>query len=65
MRHAPPGVLERIAAGERLPAAEYYFRTAIRFATAAPRLDALNRIIAISVGTRSQKGVDLDVFQVP
>jgi hypothetical protein len=65
MRHAPPGVLERIAAGERLPAAEYYFRTAIRFATAAPRLDALNRIIAISVGTRSQNGVDLDVFQVP
>jgi hypothetical protein len=65
MRHAPPGVLDRIAAGERLPATEYYFRTAIRFATAAPRLESLNRMLAISIGTRSQHGVDLDVFRVP
>jgi hypothetical protein len=65
MRHAPPGVLERTAAGELLPASEYYFRTAICFATAAPRLDAFNRMLAVSVGARSKNGVDLDVFQIP
>ncbi|MFI5306684.1 MAG: DUF3237 domain-containing protein [Polyangiales bacterium] len=65
MRHAPPGVLERIARGEPVPADAYYFRTAIRFFTAAPRLDALNRVLAISVGIRTQHGVELEIYGVP
>lgn len=65
LRHAPAGVLERIAAGEIVPRDQYYFRTAIRLSTAAPRLDQLNRTLAVSVGARTQYGVDLDVFRVP
>jgi hypothetical protein len=65
LRHAPPGVLERIAKGEILPRHEYYFRTAIRFTTAAARLEQLNRTLAVSVGTRTQYGVDLDIYRVP
>lgn len=65
LRHAPQGVLERIAQGEPVPRDEYYFRTAIRFTTAAARLDQLNRTLAVSVGTRTQYGVDLDIYRVP
>jgi hypothetical protein len=65
LRHAPPGVLERILQGEILPREDYYFRTAIRFTTAAPRLDQLNRTLAVSVGTRTKHGVDLEVYRVP
>ena len=64
LRHAPPGVLERIMQGEILPREEYYFRTAIRFTTAAARLEQLNRTLAISVGTRTKYGVDLELFRV-
>jgi hypothetical protein len=65
LRHAPPGVLDRIAQGEIVPRDEYYFRTAIRFVTAAPRLDQLNRVLAVSVGERTQRGVALGVYRVP
>jgi hypothetical protein len=65
LRHAPPGVLERIALGERVPRHEYYFRTAIRFNTAAQRLDQLNRVLAVSIGERTQHGVALGVYRVP
>jgi hypothetical protein len=65
LRHAPAGVLERIAAGEVVPRDQYYFRTAIRFSTASPRLESLNRALAVSVGARTQHGVELDVYRVP
>ena len=65
LRHAPQGVLERIAQGEPVPRDEYYFRTAIRFTTAVGRLEQLNRTLAVSVGTRTQYGVDLDIYRVP
>ena len=64
LRHAPAGVLERIAQGELVPRDQYYFRTAIRFATAAARLEQLNRTLALSVGARTQHGVELDVYRV-
>jgi hypothetical protein len=65
LRHAPAGVLERIARGELVPREEYYFRTAIRFSTAAARLDQLNRTMAVSVGARTKHGVDLELYEVP
>jgi hypothetical protein len=65
LRHAPAGVLERIMQGEVLPREEYYFRTAVRFTTAAARLDQLNRTLAVSVGARTKDGVDLEVYRVP
>jgi hypothetical protein len=65
LRHAPPGVLERIAAGELVPPDQYYFRTAIRFCTGAERLADFNRLLALSFGARSRTGVELDVYRVP
>jgi hypothetical protein len=65
IRHAPPGVLDRIAAGEYVPWDQYYFRTAIRLKTAAARLDHLNRVLCISVGERTVDAVALIVYAVP
>jgi hypothetical protein len=65
MRHAPDGVLARIAAGEAVPPDQYYFRTCVRFHTGAERLSHLNRLLALTFGRRSKSGVELDVFAVP
>ncbi|HVZ52279.1 MAG TPA: DUF3237 domain-containing protein [Pseudolabrys sp.] len=64
LRHGPPEVLERLARGEAVDPALYYFRTAMRFETADPTLDWLNRIIAIAHGARLARAVKLDVYEV-
>ena len=51
--HVSPEVFQRLAAGEEVDPAEYYFRTTPLFETAAARLDWLNRIVAVSVGRLS------------
>jgi hypothetical protein len=65
IRHAAPGVLERIAAGEVVGPDQYYFRTAIRLNTAAERLAHLNRRLFVSSGERTQNSVHLTVYAVP
>jgi hypothetical protein len=64
MRHGPPDVLTRLAKGEDVDPRLYYFRTAMRFETAHPSNDWLNRIIAIARGVREANAVRLDVFEV-
>ena len=64
MRHGPPDVLARLAKGEDVDPGLYYFRTAMRFETAHPSTDWLNRIIAIARGVREANAVRLDVFEV-
>jgi len=64
IRHAEPGVLERLMAGEVVLPSEYYFRTFIRLNTAAERLDHLNRILAVATGERSRNGVVIRVHSV-
>ena len=56
LRHGPPEVMSRLAAGEAVDAASYYFRIVPTFETGAPRLDWLNRIIAIGTGRREPTG---------
>jgi Protein of unknown function (DUF3237) len=65
IRHAAPGVLERIAAGEQVDPAEYYFRTFIRLNTGAPRLAHLNRLLVIGRGRRTRDAVELTFYAVP
>jgi hypothetical protein len=65
IRHAPPGVLERIARGETVPADQYYFRTFIRMRTVAPRLSHLNLGLFVAVGERTRDSVHLTVYAVP
>jgi hypothetical protein len=64
LRHGPPEVIARLAAGETVDPALYYFRTVMRFETADQECDWLNRILAIAYGAREPKAVRLDVFQV-
>jgi hypothetical protein len=65
LRDASPEVLARIARGENVDPALYYFRTHIRLRTASTRLDRLNRLLAVSFGSRQQRSVHLRVFAVP
>lgn len=64
LRHGPPDVIARLARGEKVDRSLYYFRTAVRFETAHPSIDWLNRIIAIAVGEREQMKVKLDLYEV-
>ena len=64
MRHAPGDVLARLAKGEAVDPALYYFRTVMRFETAHPSAAWLNRILAIARGQRQKNAVVLDVYEV-
>lgn len=64
VRSGPPAVLERLAAGEIVPAHEYYFRTAIRFFTASEQLQHLNQMLAVSVGERMPNRVRIAVHRI-
>jgi hypothetical protein len=64
LRHGPPEVLDRLAAGEAVDPAHYYFRTVLRFETSAPDLDWLNRVIAIARGARLPRAVELHAFEL-
>jgi Protein of unknown function (DUF3237) len=64
LRHGPPGVMERLTRGDNVDPRHYYFRTVMRFETAAPSVDWLNRILAIAKGQREPHAVRLDVYEV-
>lgn len=64
LRHGPPEVLAQLARGENVDPALYYFRTLMRFETADPALDWMNRVLAIAHGARLRNAVKLDVFEV-
>lgn len=64
VRHGAPEVLAQLARGEEVEASRYYFRTAIRFRTAAAGLLRLNAVLGISTGERRRDRVLLDIFEV-
>ncbi|MGE0720672.1 MAG: DUF3237 family protein [Novosphingobium sp.] len=64
LRAGPADVLARLAKGETVDPALYYFRTAMRFRTSAPALQRLNFILAISSGERLADAVRLTVHEV-
>ena len=64
LRHGPPDVLERLARGDKVDPAQYYFRTVMRFETGDAELDWLNRILALARGRREARSVRLDVYEV-
>jgi hypothetical protein len=64
LRHGPPAVMERLARGDSVDPAHYYFRTVMRFETADPSVDWLNRILALARGAREARSVRLDVYEV-
>jgi len=64
LRHGPPEVIERLARGDNVDPALYYFRTVMRFETSDPAVDWLNRILALARGQREARVVRLDVYEV-
>jgi hypothetical protein len=64
LRHGPPDVIARLGRGEAVDPALYYFRTVMRFETAAPAHAWLNKLRAIARGERLARAVRLDVFEV-
>jgi hypothetical protein len=62
VRHGPREVMERLAAGEDVPAEAYYFRTAVRFTTGAPQWAHLNGLLAVATGHRQAACVLLDLY---
>jgi hypothetical protein len=64
LRHGPRDVLEQLARGEKVDPALYYFRTVMRFETADPALQWLNRILALAHGPREARSARLDVYEV-
>jgi hypothetical protein len=63
-RHGPPQVMAALARDETVDPSHYYFRTFMRFETSAPDAAWLNRILAIGRGTRENKAVKIEVFEV-
>ena len=64
VRHSSPEVAARIVAGEAVPSADYYLRTAPFFETAAPAHAWLNTIVSVGIGERTPGGAAYEVFQV-
>jgi hypothetical protein len=64
LRHGPPEVLARLAAGEPVDASLYYMRTTPTFETGAAKYQWLNRVVCIATGARLANAVELEVFEV-
>jgi Protein of unknown function (DUF3237) len=64
LRHGPPEVMARLARGEAVDPADYFFRTCVRFTTGAPAWLHLNRVMAIASGRREATRVLLDLWRV-
>lgn len=63
-RHGPPEVLARIAAGEVVPAGQYYFRITARFETSAEQYAWLNRTVFVAVAAREADRVIYDLYEL-
>jgi hypothetical protein len=59
LRHGPDAVMQRLAAGEDVDPAEYYFRTNPRFKAPEGKYEWLNRYIFIASGARYHAGIKL------
>jgi len=64
LRHGPPDVMAGLARGDNVDPRLYYFRTVMRFETADPAVDWLNRILGLARGQREARSVRLDVYEV-
>jgi hypothetical protein len=64
LRHGPPNLMERIAAGESVPPDSYYFRTTPRFYPPEGRYDWLKRAVFVGAGERFADLVVVKVWEV-
>ncbi len=64
VRSGPPEVLAALGRGEAVDASRYYFRTAMRFHTAAAQHARFNGLLAVAKGERRASVVRLEVFEI-
>ncbi len=64
LRHGPPAVMARLAAGEEVDPADYYFRTIPEFIAPIGRYDWLNRSVFVCSGARYAQSIKLWVWRV-
>jgi hypothetical protein len=64
LRHAPPDVMRKLLAGERVDPSLVYFRTTPTFETDAPELQTLTRSIFVGAGDRYPTEVVLNFWRV-
>ena len=64
LRHGPDAVMERLAAGQEVDPAEYYFRTSPRFTAPSGKYDWLNKSIFLCSGARYPHGIRLMFYRV-
>ncbi|MGW4471306.1 DUF3237 domain-containing protein [Nonomuraea sp. NPDC004354] len=62
VRHGPPEVIAALGRGEPVDPADYYFRLAVRFETAAPGYLWLNHTLAVASGLRAATAVHYDAY---
>ncbi len=64
LRHGPPEVMARVAAGEDVDPSEYYMRTHCRLETGDPRYAWINRQLFIGIGGRRATRVEISVYEL-
>ena len=64
LRHGPPDVIARLARGEDVDPALYYFRTFMRFEAGHDSVLWLNKVLGVGRGKREARAVHLDVYEV-
>jgi len=64
LRHGPPEVMARLAAGETVDPNSYYFRVAPTFETSSQKYGWLNRILAVGIGRREKTGPIYAVHEI-
>lgn len=62
VRHGPPDVLRRLAGGDQVDPAEYYFRVSIQYETGTEAYQWLNRIVAVASAVRLADQVIYDAY---
>jgi hypothetical protein len=63
-RHGPPEVMAKLARGEDVDPASYFFRTTMRFETGAGELAWLNKTIAIASAERKARRVEVRAWRL-
>ena len=64
IRQSSPAVAERLARGEKVDPADYYFRTSPFFETGSEKYAWINNIICVAVGERQPSSVLYTVFEI-
>ncbi|AJP71366.1 DUF3237 domain-containing protein [Sphingomonas hengshuiensis] len=64
LRHGPAEVMQRLARGEEVDPADYYFRTIPEFIAPIGKYDWLNRSVFVCTGARYANAIRLWVWRV-